>query len=322
MPQRHITSEDDMLALVDRHFPRQADGVLLGRGDDAAVVAWPGRVCVTTDLFLEDVHFRRAYFSPADVGYKALAVNVSDVAAMGGTPLGFTLGLICPAGLGADYWDGVLAGLAEAAAPFGLPLLGGDLDRGPTVGLAVTVWGAPGPDGRFLTRGTAQAGDRLFAVGRLGLARTGLAVLERLGSAAKARFPEAVAAHLRPLPRIAEGLRLAALAGVTACMDVSDGLARDLPRLLPPGAGAALRIAPTAVHAESAALARESGHNPVLELVAGGEDYALLGASRPEAWPAVHRAVPQALDLGCVLAQPGITVNGHPLSSRGFDHFG
>ena len=77
-----IASEDDFLALVDRHFPREHAGVLLGRGDDAAVVDWPGAACVTTDLFLEDVHFRRAYFAPEDVGYKSVAVNVSDVAAM------------------------------------------------------------------------------------------------------------------------------------------------------------------------------------------------------------------------------------------------
>lgn len=318
----HITSEDDFLALVDRHFPRDGEGVLVGRGDDAAVVAWPGRTCITTDLFIEDVHFRRSYFSPRDVGYKALAVNISDVAAMGGHPVGFVLGCICPDGTGADFWDGVLAGLAEAAAPCDVPLLGGDLDKGPMVGLAVTVWGRPGPAGRWLTRGTARPGDVLFAVGGLGLARTGLAALEQDGPAAGERFPEAVAAHLRPAPQVAAGLALADLPAVTACMDVSDGLARDIPRLLPPGAGADLALDRGLVHPETVVLAEELKRDPLQELVLGGEDYALLGAVAPEGWPAVASALPDASALGRVTAVPGLRVNGEELAGRGFDHFG
>jgi len=317
-----ITSEDDFLALVDRHFPRRAPGVLLGRGDDAAVVAWPERVCVTTDLFLEGVHFRRDYFSPADIGYKALAVNLSDVAAMGGTPIGCVLGLICPPDADAAFWDGVLAGLAAAAAPAEVPLVGGDLSAGDRVGLAITVWGKPGAAGRFLTRGTATPGDTLFAVGPLGLARAGLFALERDGTNAAADVPAAVAAHLRPTPRLAAGTRLADLPGVTACMDVSDGLARDLPRLLAPGTGAALHLDRARVHPEAARLAEAQGRDPVLELVAGGEDYALLGAVGANDWPAVAREVPEAWPLGRVLDVPGINLNGAPLAARGFDHFG
>lgn len=317
-----ITSEDDFLALVDRHFPRAHPGVVLGRGDDAAVVAWPGATCVTTDLFLEDVHFRRAYFSPADVGYKAVAVNVSDVAAMGCAPIGFVLGLICPEGIGADYWDALLGGMAAATAPFDLPLVGGDLDRGPLVGLSVTLWGRPGPTGRVLTRGTARPGDVLFAVGPLGLARAGLTVLEARGPAAAADYPRAVAAHLRPAPRVAAGLALAGIAGVSACLDVSDGLARDLPRLLGPGRGADLAIPAQAMPPEIVALARETGRDPLAELVAGGEDYALLGAVADGDWPAVAEAVPEAWRLGRVTDREAVTVNGRAPAARGFDHFG
>jgi thiamine-monophosphate kinase len=317
-----IASEDDFLALVDRHFPREHTGVLLGRGDDAAGVAWPGASCVTTDLFLEDVHFRRAYFAPEDVGYKAVAVNVSDVAAMGCLPTGFVLGLVCPEAMGLDFWDGVLRGMALAAAPFDLPLVGGDLDGGAMIGIAVTIWGRPGPTGRVLTRGTCRPGDILFAVGPLGLARMGLTVLEQNDPAAATHYPVATAAHLRPTPRVMAGLALAGLDGVTAAMDVSDGLARDLPRLLAPGTGAALAIAPQACHPELAAWAAANGRDPVLELVTGGEDYALLGAVAPDDWPSVARAVPEAWPLGHVREEPGITVNGQPLAFRGFDHFG
>ena len=105
-------------------------------------------------------------------------------------------------------------------------------------------------------------------------------------------------------------------------MDVSDGLARDLPRMLAPGTGAALTIAPEACHPELCAWAAANSSDPILDLVLGGEDYALLGAVAPDDWPRVAKAVPGAWQLGCVRDKPGITVNGQSLTSRGFDHFG
>jgi len=317
-----LTSEDDFLALLDRHFPRAHPGVILGRGDDAAVVACPDRLCLTKDLFIEDVHFRRAYFSPADVGYKALAVNLSDVAAMGGRPAGFLLGLVCPEGTDREYWDAAMAAMAALAARFDLPLVGGDLVRGDKIGISVTVWGAAGPSGRFLTRGSAAAGDVLFVVGALGLARVGLSVLEKDGPDAAGSWPAAVAAHLRPEPRVAEGLVLAGLPGVAACMDVSDGLARDLPRFLPPGCGADIFFAPAGLPPEVTAHAAGHGRPPEKAAMFGGEDYALLAAAPPAVWPEVRRALPAARAVGVVTPKPGFTLNGQPFDARGFDHFG
>jgi len=318
----HIRSEDDFLALVDRHFPRGGDTVALSRGDDAAVISCPGRMCVTTDLFLEDVHFRRSYFSPGDVGYKALAVNISDVAAMGARPLGFVLGLVSPGEADREYWDEVLAGMAELAGAYALPLVGGDLSRGDKVGLTVTIWGEAGPSGRFLTRGTAKPGDILFVVGEIGLARVGLALLEKDGRSARESFPAAVAAHLRPAPRVAEGGVLAGIPGVTACMDVSDGLARDLPRLLPPGMGADLFLPPGLLHPEVTAYAAGHGRQPEKEAIFGGEDYALVASATPEGWKAVRAALPGASPIGMVGGKPGYTLNGAPFAMNGFDHFG
>jgi thiamine-monophosphate kinase len=317
-----FVSEDDFLALIDRHFPREHDGVLLPRGDDAAVVACPGRICVTTDLFLEDVHFRRAYFSPADAGYKALAVNISDVAAMGCRPTGFVLGLESPQDADREYWDEVMAGMAALAARFDVPLVGGDLIRGEKIGFSITLWGKPGETDRFLTRGTAVPGDVLFVVGELGLARVGLAVLEKNGLEAAALWPDAVAAHLRPVPRVEAGLLLADIPGVHACMDVSDGLARDLPRLLAAGTGADLFLPPTALHPEVTAHAAGHGRKPEKEAVFGGEDYALLACVAPADWPAVRRVLPEAKAIGAVAPKSGFTLNGAPFNERGFDHFG
>lgn len=317
-----IASEDDFLALLDRHFPRSGDGVLVPRGDDAAVIACPSRLCVTTDLFVEDVHFRRSYFSPAAVGAKALAVNVSDVAAMGAVPSGFVLALTCPDAGERDYWDALLAGMAALAARYDLPLTGGDLSKGDKIALSVTIWGAPGPSGRLLTRGTGAPGDVLVVVGELGLARVGLAVLEKDGPAAVADWPAAVAAHLAPVPQVEAGLALAGIDGVTSLMDVSDGLARDLPRLLPAGCGADLFFTPASLHPEVTAHAAGHGRPPEKVAFFGGEDYALLATVTPAALPLLRAALPQAQAIGRVTDKPGFTLNGAPLNERGFDHFG
>ncbi|MHC1789771.1 thiamine-phosphate kinase [Solidesulfovibrio sp.] len=317
-----IASEDDFLALMDAHFPRTGDGIVLGRGDDAAILACPQRLCVTTDLFVEDVHFRRRYFPPGAVGAKALAVNLSDVAAMGGVPAGFVLGLVCPDDADRGYWDALLAGMAGLAARHNVPLVGGDLSKGDKIALSVTVWGAPGPSGRFLTRATGAAGDMLVAVGDLGLARVGLAVLEKDGPEAAAHWPAAVAAHLSPVPRLEAGLALAAIPGVSSCMDVSDGLARDLPRLLPPGCGADLFFTPASLHPEVTAHAVAHGRPPEKVAFFGGEDYALIATVPPAALPALRVALPGAIAIGRLTPKPGYTLNGAPINERGFDHFG
>ncbi|MYL84446.1 thiamine-phosphate kinase [Desulfovibrio aerotolerans] len=317
-----IASEDDFLALLDVHFPRTGAGVVVSRGDDAAVIACPPQLCVTTDLFVEDVHFRRRYFTPGQIGAKALAVNVSDVAAMGAVPTGFVLGLVCPDDADRDYWDALVAGMAGVAARHQVPLVGGDLSKGEKIAVSVTVWGAPGPSGRFLTRGSGAPGDVLVVVGDLGLARVGLAVLEKDGLAAAADWPAAVAAHLAPVPRLEAGLALAACHGVTACLDVSDGLARDLPRLLPPNCGADLFFTPASLHPEVTAHAAGHGRPPEKVAFFGGEDYALLATVAPAALPTLRAALPEAKAIGRVTATPGYTLNGAAINERGFDHFG
>ena len=317
-----ITSEDDFLALLDSHFPRTGPGVVLPRGDDAAIMACPAQLCVTTDLFVEDVHFRRRYFTPGEVGAKALAVNLSDVAAMGAIPTGFVLGLVCPDDADRDYWSALLAGMAALAARHGVPLLGGDLSKGEKIAVSITVWGASGPSGRFLTRASGAVGDVLVAVGDLGLARVGLAVLETDGPAAAANWPAAVAAHLSPVPRLEAGLALAAIPGVTSCLDVSDGLARDLPRLLPPGCGADLFFPPAALHPEVTAHAAGHGRPPEKVAFFGGEDYALLATVTPAALAGLRAALPEATPIGRLTPAPGYTLNGAPINERGFDHFG
>ena len=236
-----LVSEDHILARIASHFPNEGPDVLLGRGDDCAVLGVSGPLCVSTDLFMEDVHFRRSYFTPEDIGWKALAVNLSDLAADGARPMGFTVGLSLPPDADMALVDGLCAGMAELAAQASVPLVGGDLSRADKLHLCLTVFGQAE---KTLLRGEAQPGDVIFLIGRTGLARAGLLLLEERGRAALNEWPTPCEAHLRPAPRLKEGMRLSRLAadwgrgkGDPSCgrlglMDLSDGLARDLPRLV------------------------------------------------------------------------------------------
>ena len=333
------SSEDALLACIDRHFPRAHDRLLLGRGDDCALLAPTGPLCLSADMFLEGVHFRRSYFSAREAGHKALAVNVSDIAAMGARPTGFALCLGLPGDTPLDWVDGFCAGMAALARAHDLPLVGGDLSAADTVQASVSVWGeqaTPDPQGaHFLRRGQASPGDVIFCVGAIGLARVGLRLLEKARTAdavaeVRALWPAACAAHLTPQPQVAAGLALARLRTLHAApmglMDVSDGLARDLPRLLgagPRGADITLTsdALPDILPDELRRHAAAHGLDPLREALAGGEDYALAGTCPPTLWEDVRRTVPGAWCLGRVTGVPGLTLLGAPLEIQGFDHF-
>lgn len=337
MKKMLITSEDDFLACIASLFPNTHDSLALGRGDDCAEILCPPQMAVSTDLFVEDVHFRRAYFSPFEIGYKAMAVNISDMAAAGAKPLGVSIGLIAPVPFPREEAMGILEGIRKAAMDHGIALSGGDLSRGDKLAFSVTIWGAParpinaknGTGPMFLRRGPVAPGNVLFLCGHIGLARAGLLLLEERGKAAKSAYPASCKAHLLPEPRIAAGL---VLAGVPNCrlMDVSDGLARDLPRMLAAygaSCGAEITLPETLLHPETVAYARENGEDPARFAFAGGEDYALLGACSQEAWGEAARTL-RALPgdtpceaIGAVTAAPGIVLNGIPLDDAGFDHF-
>lgn len=329
------TSEQDFLSVIDRHFPNHGEHVLLGRGDDCAILdmAVPGtpndhagQLCISTDLFVEDVHFRRSYFSPADIGHKALAAAASDLAGMAATPLGFALSLVLPDDISDDYLDQMLAGMAALSSRLGIPLVGGDLSRGPVLALDVVVFGRPGPRGRLLRRAQAKPGDALLLVGDIGLARAGLAELERKACCVLDEWPAALLAHLRPEPRIAEGLALARITApdggpaISGLMDVSDGLARDLPRFLGQ-CGADLTLDCDDLHPEVAAYFTANEQDPVVAAILGGEDYALIACADQKRLPLVLAEMPQARVIGRVSATPGVRLNSGQMLRQGFDHF-
>ncbi|EGB13546.1 thiamine-monophosphate kinase [Pseudodesulfovibrio mercurii] len=313
-----MRSEAHFLERIDHYFPREHEFLALGRGDDCAVLRGGTDYCVTSDLFLEGEHFRRDYFSAADIGYKALAVNVSDLAAMGAKPVAFTMDLMAPTSLPDEFWEEFLKSMSGLARQFDMVLAGGDLSRCERLGVSISAFGAPGATG-FLRRGNCAPGDILFTVGDFGLARAGLMALEAEGLKARETLPSAVLAHLRPKPKVMIGTLLNA-AGIKGLMDLSDGLARDLPRFLGPDLGATLTIDPATLHPNVHAWCGREGLDPVEFAMLGGEDYALLGAVSPfEAGKA--RSVPGYVEIGTVGRTPGITVNGRPFTNPGFDHF-
>lgn len=332
-----IASEDACLVLIHRHFPSRTAHTPLGRGHDCAELTLQGHtLALSADAFMQESHFRLWYFAPQEAGRKALARCVSDLAAAGAKPLGFAMCLTLPRGLGETVLDAFLQGMAAAATEYGITLAGGDITHGPRFGCTLTVWGeSVAPEkGFYLRRQCAQPGDILFLCGEPGLAHVGLCMMEQQGCAAKVHFPAACAANMAPRPHLAEGITLARVAlnaipeGAgqahttprMSLMDVSDGLAQDLPRLL--GAlGADITLEDAALHPEVRVFALESGVPASHVAMMGAEDYGLVGTVEPALWPAVQHAVPGARFLGTVSATPGLRLQGELFTRHGFDHF-
>ncbi|MET8159949.1 thiamine-phosphate kinase [Sphaerisporangium sp. NPDC005289] len=305
--------EFGIIARIAGRLP-QFPAVLLGPGDDAAVVRAPdGRVVVTTDLLLEGRHFRRDWSSAYDIGRKAAAQNLADVVAMGADPTALVVGLGMPGDTATDWVDGLTDGFGEECALVGASVAGGDIARSDLVVLGVTALGDLG--GRApVTRSGARPGDVVAVAGRLGHAAAGLALL--LAGGADDAFPELADAHRRPRPPYACGPRAAVL-GATAMADVSDGLVQDLGHI---ASASRVRIevdpASLPVPALLVAAAAELGQDPVEWVLTGGEDHALVAAFPPDvSLPAEWKVI------GRVAEGEGVQVRGRVGQRSGWDHF-
>ncbi|WP_308193402.1 thiamine-phosphate kinase [Nonomuraea sp. MG754425] len=294
----------------------QGAAVILGPGDDAAIVGAPdARVVVSTDLLLEGRHFRRDWSGGYDVGRKAAAQNLADVAAMGAVPTSLVVGLGLPADLPLSWLDALADGFADECATVGASVAGGDVTRCDLVVLGVTALGDLG--GRApVRRSGARPGQVVAVAGRLGYAAAGWALLESGAPADTPALQEAVAGHRRPCPPYPMG-PLAAELGATAMLDVSDGLLQDLGHVAE-ASGVGIELDPEAfpVAEPVAAAAKELGVDPLEWVLAGGEDHALAAVFPPEvrlpaAWQVVGRVVEGA----------GVLVYGREIRGRGWDHF-
>jgi thiamine-monophosphate kinase len=299
-------------AVLRRIFPRlpEADVALVGPGDDAAVLAAPdGRYVVTTDTMVHGPDFRLAWSTPHDLGWKAAVTNLSDIAAMGARPTALVVALVAPPDTPVTVLEGLADGLRDACnelAP-GCGVVGGDLSVSDRMMIAVTAFGdLQGRDA--VLRSGARTGDVVAVSGNMGLAAKGLALLfERAiddegvpdaerAHALRAEFPAELAAQLTPRPPLADGTA-AAIAGATAMLDLSDGLAIDARRIAD-ASGVAIDLDASAVGSPHA--------------LAGGEDHALLatflaGASLPGGFR----------PIGTVRAGSGLTIDGRRYDQRG-----
>jgi thiamine-monophosphate kinase len=303
-------------------------------GDDAAVVRVPGgRAVLSTDLLIEGTHFSLRYFRPEEVGGRALSANLSDLAAMGADPVCYLVALAAPPETPVATVDAIFRGMASAAGPSGIRLMGGDTCRGDRLTLCLTVVGAVGR-GNPVTRAGARPGDLLYVTGSPGWSRLGLALLrDGRPSRPSGWRLEAMRAHLSPTARWREGRAAAGSGAVAAMIDVSDGILADLSHLLErDGLGAVLAEESFPVSPSFRAASAALGVDPLDAFLGGGEDYELLMAVRPSrlaGFLRAARAFPSgAVPIGAVTKAPGIRVRradgswieGAGLPS-GFDHF-
>ncbi len=322
--------EFELLARLRERLPPSGPALRLGSGDDAAIGVPGGATATSVDALVEGVHFRRQHCSLGQIGSKALAVALSDLAAMGAAPGEAYVVVGVPSDLDEDDCVELLDGLVELAVATGTSIAGGDLTRAPALILAVTVVGhAPAPE-QLVTRSGARPGNVIVLTGEVGGAAAGLLLLEggaplRTGLGSEAG--PLVARQLEPRPRLAAGRALAA-AGATAMIDLSDGLGGDATRLSE-ASGVALQIDAGAlpIAAGVAEVAAMVGRDAAQLAVSGGEDYELLAAlpaeRLQEAVDAVDAAAGIALKpIGEVAAGEGVEVrqpDGRHLKTIGFD---
>jgi thiamine-monophosphate kinase len=318
-------------ALIDRYFRRAArdPAVRIGIGDDGAVVA-PAPGCdlvFSVDMLVEGRHFL-ADVDPVTLGHKTLAVNLSDLAAMGARPRWALLAGALP-DIDPDWLDGFARGLFALADRYGVALIGGDTTRGPR-NFCLTIIGDV-PAGTALTRSGAMAGDDIYVSGTLGDAALALEGLQRKAAAGGAGFAAARARLETPEPRVALGERLRGLA--SAAIDLSDGLTGDLAHILErSGVGATIELARIPRSPHVAALIDSDRRDVGLAcLLAGGDDYELCftaAVSHRDALASIARDVDLPLTpIGSVTSGPGLIVRDERGASlkmlpRSFDHFG
>lgn len=311
-------SERDLIAHLRRLFPRT--------GDDAAVLdEYPGRKVITSDMLIEDVDFKRAI--PIEIiARKSVAVNLSDLAAMGARPA------YAVVSLGLPEWVPALAlfnALTAAAAEWKIEIVGGDLSRSDKLVISIA---ATGTTDRPLLRSGAKPGDRIYVSRPIGASAAGLTLLERQGWSLdppltlsyvqREMFSSMVRRHLEPEPELALGLALSAMPEVTSCIDISDGLSTDLGHLCDEShCGADIEQERLPIFPDLLSSGASLQLRPRELVLHGGEEYALLFTSslrEAELSARVHRPV---YAIGRMSREPGVRLNGEPLEPGGYDHF-
>lgn len=325
--------ETALIERIRRRLPPAPDWLVVDIGDDAAVYEPPRNQLevITTDAIVDGVHVDRRFVPPEAIGHRAIAVNLSDLAAMGAAPRMVTLSLALPDDLALEEFDRLVDGALAMASRAGARLVGGNVTRtgGPLV-VDVTAVGAVHRR-RILRRSGARAGDYMYVSGTLGAARAGLAVLQEEGALAGDRWPGIVAHYLHPEPRLRLGLMLGRTRAATTAIDLSDGLADGVARLTTGhGLGCELDAGALPIGAEARAAFERRGLDPAREAAAGGDDYELLFTVRPKHTRRLAAAARGCAGLavtriGVVTREPGAwlvrTDGARQALPGGYDHF-
>jgi thiamine-monophosphate kinase len=315
-------SEEELLDAIRRVLSVADPDVVVPVGDDAAVVRpGVGDLVLTTDALVEGTHFDRVTATPHDIGYKAIVVSVSDIAAMAASPRYALCALTLSDDVDAAWTMELFGGMREACGEFATSLVGGNIARGSSVSIDVTLTGEVAR-GRAITRAGAQPGDTVVVTGSLGGAAAGIRLTrEAIHGQLTDVVRDAIRRQQRPTPRVGEA-QVLARHGATAMIDVSDGLARDLTRICE-ASGVGVRLDLSKIPAHPAAAEGEA--------LGGGEDYELLATMPSEL--AVSEASTEVLDVfGVPVTTIGVILVGdpeavdadggrHPLEPAGWDHF-
>jgi len=306
--------EFQLIAQLARKFS-QNSSVIVGSGDDAAVVAMPdGDVVVSTDLAVENVHFKRSWSSSTEIGQRIAAQNLSDICAMGAYPIALTVGVVIPKNTEVSFLEGLVVGIEEECKKVGASVVGGDLSSGSELTIAITVLGQRRGNPTVLRNG-AKPGDEVFVAGNLGHSVAGLTCLQ----AGHVSPKEFVSAFRIPSPPYEIG-PLAAKAGATSMIDVSDGLIADLGHIAAQS-GVTLDVDSKSLKPspEMVNVANAFGQDARIWVLTGGEDHALV-ATFPKG-----SQVPQGMrKIGEVTASSNgqVLVDGATFTHKtGHDHF-
>ncbi len=320
-----------------KRLPRTGQDVIAGAGDDAGVIklSEDQYLLATTDALVDGVHFKSTLFSPEDVGRKAVAVNVSDIAAMGGKPAYCLVSLVLPKALEEDYRDRLYAGIVEECKRYDVQIIGGNVSGGKELVVDIFLLGKTTPD-QMVLRSGAKVGDKVLVTGSLGEAAAGLQLLlnPNVGTDSGQARNSLISRQLNPTPRLNEALMIAESGFATSMIDISDGLGQDIGHICD-SSGVGVKIYEERLPISSGVeeVGELIGKKPLELALLGGEDYELCFTVSPEFVEKViftieSKAKIRVSIVGEILpkkeGQVLVLKNGEiiPLPSSGWDHLG